>query len=221
MRRDRKGLAIVGLLLAAGCTSDSSRRDIRRDDPILGLASRPTNQPVAVATSTPTYNPPPAYTPSPPITATPTSTAALAAGGFQPLPGSSDLRIGSGSPTLGAPASNTVSPNPPSPDPRLALNGGAGVTPAGGVSPAPPPSYTGGGASAPARSGLDAAFASVAAVQPLWHRLTYNGQAREYVFSMSVPNRLNSAAPRTVEATAPTPEQSIRMALDQLQRERE
>jgi hypothetical protein len=58
-------------------------------------------------------------------------------------------------------------------------------------------------------------------VQPIWHRLIFNSQANEYLFSMSVPNRLNSAAPRTVEAAAPSAEQAIRMALDQLQRERE
>jgi hypothetical protein len=68
---------------------------------------------------------------------------------------------------------------------------------------------------------LEAAYAAVAAVQPIWHRLTFNSQSREYTFSMSVPNRLNTNAPRTVEAAAASPEGAIRMALDQLSRERE
>jgi hypothetical protein len=214
-------LAWAALLAATGCTSDQARRDTR-DDPLLGIGARPANQPAAVATSTPTYNPPPSYAPSPPITpGTPTSNAALAAGGFQPLAGGSDLRIGNGSPTLSAPAGGSVSPVPPSPDPRQFKPGGTGVSPASGVSPAPPPSYPNSSNSVSPRSGLEASYAAVAAVQPIWHRLTFNSQSNEYMFSMSVPNRLNSTAPRTVEAAAPSAEQAIRLALDQLQRERD
>jgi hypothetical protein len=207
------------MIAAAGCTADNARKD-SRDDPILGIGARPANQPSAIATSNPTYNPPPSYAPSPAITpGTPTSTAGLAAGGFQPLAGSNDLRIGSGSPTLSAPAGSTLTPNPPSPDPRKPL--GSGVTPVNGVAPAPPPSYSNSSNSVTARGGLESAFAAVDAVNPIWHRLTYNSQSREYSFSMSVPNRLNTNAPRTIEASAPSPEQAIRMALDQLSRERE
>lgn len=219
MGRAAKRWTLIAAVALAGCTSDTARRDNRRDDPLLGLSSRPPSQPAAVATSTPSYNQP-SYAPAQPVTATPTSTAALAAGGFQPLPGSNDLRIGNNSPTLSAPASSTLTPNPPSPDPRPNLNG-SGVTPVSGVSPAPPPNYPNGNSPSAPRGGLEAAYASVAVVQPIWHRLTFNGQAREYVFTMSVPNRLNTAAPRTVESAAATPEQAIRMALDQLQRERE
>jgi hypothetical protein len=218
MGRARKRIAWAALLAATGCTSDQARRDTR-DDPLLGIGARPSSQPAAVATSTPTYNSPPTYAPSPPITpGTPTSNAALAAGGFQPLAGGNDLRIGNGSPTLSAPAGGSVTPTPPSPDPRPSKSS---VTPVNGVSPAPPPSYSNSSNSVSPRSGLEAAYASVAAVQPIWHRLTFNSQANEYMFSMSVPNRLNSAAPRTIESAAPSAEQAIRMALDQLTRERE
>lgn len=220
MGRAAKRWTLIAAVALAGCTSDSARRDNRRDDPLLGLSSRPPSQPSAVATSTPTYSPPPSYTPSAPVTGTPTSNAALAAGGFQPLAGSSDLRIGNNSPTLSAPAGTALTPNPPSPDPRQKING-SGITPVSGVSPAPAPNYPNTSSPSAPRGGLEAAYASVAAVQPIWHRLTFNSQAREYVFTMSVPNRLNTAAPRTVESAAPAPEQAIRMALDQLQRERE
>lgn len=220
MGRGTKRLTWLSLIAAVGCTSDQTRRQTR-DDPLLGIGARSPSQPAAVATSQPSYNAAPAYAPSPPVTpGTPTSNAALAAGEFRPLSGGNDLRIGSGSPTLTAPvASSTLTPIPPTPDPR---KNGTGITPVNGVSPAPPPSYGNatGGANVP-RSGLDSAFASVAAVNPIWHRLTFNSQSREYTFSMSVPNRLNSSAPRTVEAAAPAPEQAIRMALDQLGRERE
>jgi hypothetical protein len=221
MGRAKKRMAWAALIAAAGCTSDQARRDTR-EDPLMGIGARPSSQPAAVATSTPTYNSPPTYAPSPPITpGTPTSNAALAAGGFQPLAGGSDLRIGNGSPTLSTPANGAITPVPPTPDPRPVKPGGAGVTPVNGVSPAPPPNYPNSSNSVSPRSGLEAAYASVAAVQPIWHRLTFNSQANEYLFSMSVPNRLNSAAPRTVEAAAPSAEQAIRMALDQLNRERE
>jgi hypothetical protein len=212
-------MAWAALLAAAGCTSDQARRDTR-DDPLLGIGARPPSNPSAVATATPSYNPPPTYSPSPPITpGTPTSNAALAAGGFQPLSGGSDLRIGNNSPTLSTPGGSTLTPVPPSPDPRPAK--GNGIATVGGVSPAPPPSYSNSSNSVSPRGGLETAYASVAAVNPIWHRLTFNSQANEYVFSMSVPNRLNSAAPRTVEASAPGAEQAIRMALDQVQREKE
>ena len=218
MGRAKKRWAWAALFAAAGCTSDQARRDAR-DDPLMGIGARPSNQPTAIATSTPTYNSPPTYAPSPPITpGAPTSNAALAAGGFQPLSGGNDLRIGSGSPTLTTPAGGTVTPVPPSADPRPTKGG---VSPVAGVTPAPPPSYSNSSNSGVQRSGLEAAYASVAAVQPIWHRLTFNSQANEYAFSMSVPNRLNTTAPRTVEAAAATPEQAIRLALDQINRERE
>src|SRR5437868_6566290 len=89
----------VALLLTAGCTTDGGR-DNRRDDPLLGLGSRSGTQPVAVATAGGGVQgpSPPAYKPQPPLTpAVPTSTAALA-GGFQPLPGGTDLRMGAATP---------------------------------------------------------------------------------------------------------------------------
>jgi hypothetical protein len=210
-------MAWAALLAAAGCTSDQSRRDTR-DDPLLGIGARPPSTPSAVATAAPSYNPPPTYSPSPPITpGTPTSNAALAAGGFQPLTGGNDLRIGNNSPNT--PGGSTLTPVPPSPDPRPGK--GNGIATVSGVSPAPPPNYSNSSNSVSPRGGLETAYASVAAVNPIWHRLTFNSQANEFVFSMSVPNRLNSAAPRNVEAAAPSAEQAIRMALDQLQREKE
>lgn len=217
MGREKKRLVWLALFAAIGCTSDQARRETR-DDPLLGIGARSPSQPAAVATNQPSYNSGPAYAPSPPITpGTPTSNAALAAGEFRPLTGGSDLRIGSGSPTLTAPvASSTLTPIPPTPDPR---KNATGITPVSGVSPAP--SYGSSANTNAPRSGLDSAYASVAAVNPNWHRLTYNSQAREYTFSMSVPNRMNSTAPRTVEAAAPSPEQAIRMALDQLNRDRD
>jgi hypothetical protein len=189
------------LLLAAGCTTDG-RRDGRTDDPLLGSGLRPGGQPVAVATATPTGTalgpPPPAYQPQPPLTvAIPTSNAALA-GGFQPLPGGNDLRIGNGAPAPAAPAGSPSAVAVPVP------------VPPPGAAAAPPPAVSSGGGT------LEQAYAAVAARNPLWHRMKFNGQTREYTFEMSLPSKLNTSVQRTVEATAATPDAAIRRALEQL-----
>ncbi len=217
MARPRPRHTAAALLLAAvGCTTDAGRRDGRTDDPLLGSGLRPANQPLAVVTANPpgsAVSPPqPAYQPRPPVTpGMPTSNAALATGGFQPLPGSNDLRIGDGSPTLGAPPANVQ----PASDPRLGTpatpTGLSSPTPAGGPVPVPPPTAAAGG-----RGGLDQAMAAVVARNPLYYRLDYNSQAREYLFKMSVTDRLNTSVQRTVEGSAPAPADAIYRALEQL-----
>jgi hypothetical protein len=224
--RPRRATVTVGraalLLLAAGCTTDWGSRDNRHDDPLLGGGARPAGQPVAVATATPTGTalgpPPPAYQPQPPLTqALPTSNAALASGGFQPLPGSSDLRIGTGSPTLGAPPGGVQLQQPTFTDPRAATPATPVSAPGAGVpsAVAPPTPMTTLPAAGP-RGSLDQAYAAVAARNPLWHRMKFNGQTREYTFAISVPSRLNAAVARTAEGTAATQAEAIQRALEQL-----
>jgi hypothetical protein len=205
----------AALLLAAGCTTDGSR-DKSREDPLLGSGARPASPPVAnvpsYPASSPVGPPPPAYQPQPPLTATtPTSNAALAAG-FQPLQGGNDLRIGSGAPTLGTPTSN------PQVQPTGTAAPPAGFSP---VTPVPPPG-------APANNpqptvavvgpggSLEQAYTAVAAQNPLGYEMKFNSQAGEYTFHLMVASRLNTAAVRHVEASAATPTEAIRRALEQL-----
>jgi hypothetical protein len=191
----------AALLLAVGCTTDGSH-DRRGDDPLLGSGLRSGAQPAAYANPAP---PPPVYQPKPPLTAaTPTSNAALA-GGFQPLSGGSDLRMGNGA--------------PPPVDPRA---GAAPAVPTGfsPVTPVPPPGQPVSNPPPAPTAGpggsLEAAYAAVAARNPLWTRLTYNGETREYLFQMKVPSRLNTAVAQTVDASASSPTEAIRRALEQL-----
>ncbi len=196
-------------LAAVGCTSDFGRRDDRNDDPLIGGGSRPANQPVAIVSANPPGGAtlaPPSY--SPQTRAAPTSTAALASGGFQPLPGSNDLRIGSGSPTLGAPAGAVALQPPAFADPKTT------ASPTALVSPAPPPGFAPTSATQ-ARGAFDAALA----LNPRFVQVTYNGESREYTCKISVPNKLNTSIPRIVEASAATEELAIRSALDQLARD--
>lgn len=196
------------LLLAAGCTTDAGSRDGKRDDPLLGMNARPAYQTPAVATSNPgavAQGPPPAYQPQPPLTpAMPTSNAALA-GGFQPLRGGNDLRIGSGAlpPPVGSAA------QPPVAQPV------AGVTPVPPPgAPAPPPATPIGAPTA--GNSLDQAYAAVTARGPLAYQMKFNSQTGEYTFQMKVPSRLNTAAIQSVEASAATPADAIRRTLEQL-----
>ncbi|MFO0810949.1 MAG: hypothetical protein U0746_20155 [Gemmataceae bacterium] len=203
------------VLAMAGCTSDFGRRDGRSDDPLLGNA-RPANQPVAVVSANPSATPtlqPPSYSPQPNLV--PTSNAALASGGFQPLSGSSDLRIGDGSASLGAPngvalQSPAFADVKPAPPPNA-----AGTA----VAPAPPPNFAPAARSnGPAGGGgLEAVVA--ANPQLRFTTLTYNGESREWTCKISVPNKLNTSVPRVVEGTAATQEQAIREALAQLARD--
>jgi hypothetical protein len=206
--------AALLLLAAAGCTSDGRSRDYR-DDPLLNIGSRSGSQPSATATSNPngsaTGPAPPAYQPRPPVTAMPTSNATLAGGGFQPLSGSNDLRIGNGQPQ-----------QPAFTDPRTMPPAGAtGPVPAGGPVPIPPPGA--GGAVVPVSAtyggALDQAYAAAAARNPLYTKLLFNSQTREYEFTLSVPSKLNASINRTGEGKAPTPAEAIRRALAQLDEE--
>src|SRR5947199_16469 len=86
-----------------------------------------------------------------------------------------------------------------------------GTTRSAGTPPAPA-----GGVPATAGGSLEQAYAAVMARGPLWHRMKFNGQTREYTFEMSVPSRLNTAVQRTVEASALAPADAIRRALEQL-----
>jgi len=226
--RPRLTLA-AALLLAAGCTSDGVR-DGRRDDPLLGAGVRATSQPVAVATAdganTAQGPPPPAYQPKPPLTAAvPTSNAALASGGFQPLQGSNDLRIGAGPPAPGVPVGGRQVPPPGGPTPAQPVSTNpAPVTavpppgapvPVGGVPPSPTGTFT-----APRGTTLEQLYGAVAARGANWHKMTYNNTTREYTFQLNVPSRLNTAVVRTVEATAAGPAEAIQRALEQLGDER-
>jgi hypothetical protein len=204
----RSGLAGL-LLLAAGCTADGSR-DGKRDDPLLGMNARPAYQaPVAAMpnpAAAPQGPPPPAYQPQPPLTsAMPTSNAALA-GGFQPLQGGGDLRIGAGA--LPPPAGSVT--QPPGVQP---VAGVTPVPPPGTPAPAPPATPIG----APAAGGsLDQLYAAVTARAPQSYRMTFNSLTGEYIFQMTVPSRLNTAAVQHIEASAATPADAIRRTLEQL-----
>ncbi len=201
------------LLLAAGCTTDSGRDASKRDDPLLGIGPRPAyqapvnqapaNQAPVVPTSNPTpasFGPPPAYQPQPPLTAaTPTSNAA---GGFQPLQGGSDLRIGAGA--FPPPAGSVAQP----------VAGVTAVPPPGTPAAAPPPATPIG---VPTAGGsLDQLYAAVTARNPLAYQMKFNSQTAEYTFQMKVPSRLNTAAIQSVEASAATPADAIRRTLEQL-----
>jgi hypothetical protein len=230
----RAGLGAL-VLAAVGCTYDGGHRDTR-DDPLLGSSARPANQPVAIATANPTGStvapPQPTYQPRTPLTpGVPTSNAALAGGGFQPLSGGSDLRIGA--PAPGGPAGNGPLPQPAFTDPRspqpaiptssgpvpvpVPAGPGSAAVPTGPV-PVPPPGA--GGATVPAGGfqggGLEQSYAAVAARGPVWHRLQYNAETRQYLFEMSVPSKLNASVVRRVEATAASPAEAIARALEQL-----
>jgi hypothetical protein len=199
------------LLLAVGCTTDNTRDNSKRDDPLLGIGARP----AYLAPATPTSNPgpvaqgppPPAYQPQPPLTAAmPTSNAALA-GGFQPLRGGNDLRIGSGAPTSpGGPVAQPVSAQP--------VPGVQAVPPPG--APTPPPTATPIGAPAVAGGTLDQLYAAVTARNPLAYQMKFNSQTGEYTFQMKVSSKLNTAAIQSVEATAATPTDAIKRTLEQL-----
>jgi hypothetical protein len=216
----------LGALAAAGCTGDGSRRD-SRDDPLLGLGARPSGQPVAIATANPNGTvgngpPPPAYQPRPPVTpALPTSNAALAAG-FQPLAGGNNLRIGNDAAVPGGPTGATPIPQPAFGDPRTAQPAGGPVPlPSGGGAPIPVPPPGAGGTTIPVSGvsgggALDQAYAAVAARNPLFSKLLYNSQTREWTFVLSVPSKLNASVQRTVEAMAATPTEAISRALEQL-----
>jgi hypothetical protein len=201
------------LLLAAGCTA-AGGSTAKRDDPLYGSNTTPTYQPAVppnpVASQPPTVATsnqgglqppaPPAYKPQPPLTpAMPTSNAALA-GGYQPLQGGQNLRIGGDNP-------------PPAFAPP--------AQPVAGVTAVPPPGTTVQPASAPitvppAGSTLDQAYAAVTAKQPLSYRMTFNSQTGEYIFQMTVPSKLNTAAVQHVEATSASPSDAIRRTLEQL-----
>jgi hypothetical protein len=197
------------LLLAVGCTTDSSRDAGKRDDPLLGIGARPAYQaplaPTSSSGSVAQGPPPPAYQPQPPLTAAmPTSNAALA-GGFQPLRGSSDLRIGAGAPA--APAGTTAQP--------------VSTQPVAGVQAVPPPGAPSPPAATPigaanAVGSLDQAYAAVTARGPLAYQMKFNSQTGEYTFQMKVPSKLNTAAVQSVEATAATPTDAIKRTLEQL-----
>jgi regulator of sigma E protease len=193
------------LLLAVGCTTDSSRDGGKRDDPLLGIGARPAYQTPATPTSNPGSvaqgPPPPAYQPQPPLTAAmPTSNAALA-GGFQPLRGGNDLRIGAGAPTApGGPVAQPVA-------------GVQAVPPPG--APASPPAATPIGVPTAAGT-LDQAYAAVTARGPLAYQMKFNSQTGEYTFQMKVPSKLNTAAVQSVEASAATPTDAIKRTLEQL-----
>ena len=201
------------LLLAGGCVTDSNR-DSKRDDPLLGIGPRPTYQTPAAPTSNPGSTavnpPPPAYQPQPPLTAAmPTSNAALA-GGFQPLRGGNDLRIGSGTPAPPPPATSPVAQTAHDAGNRgrhggpAARHANAGTA---GHSHRRPPTSAG---------SLDQAYAAVTAKGPLAYQMKFNSQTGEYTFQMKVPSKLNTAAIQSVEATAATPADAIKRTLEQL-----
>jgi hypothetical protein len=142
--------------------------------------------------------------------ALPTSNAALA-GGFQPLTGGNNLRIGNDAPALGGPSGTMPIPQP---------TGGPVPIPTGAGAPIPVPPPGAGGTMIPVSGvqggALDQAYAAVAARNPLFSKLQYNSQTREWTFVLSVPSKLNASVQRTVEAMAATPTEAIARALEQL-----
>jgi hypothetical protein len=99
--------------------------------------------------------------------------------------------------------------------PAQPTNGFSPVTPVPPPGAPTPPAPTPIGAPT-AGGSLDQLYAAVTARNPLSYRMTFNSQAGEYTFQMTVPSKLNSAAVQHIEASAATPTAAIQRTLEQL-----
>jgi hypothetical protein len=166
-------------------------------------------------------------TPALPAPSSSTSTAALAPGAFQPLDPNRELRIGNPNPpngngtptannwkgqnaqpgvTLNRPEPATPEPAPLRPEPKPEVRGAApssGLTLAGG----------------PRMMNYEQAQAVLTAKGVTWQRLETWGDAGEWKFSCSIPNRNNPNIRRTYEARANDSLGALRAVLDQIDRE--
>lgn len=214
---------ICGIVAMAGCQSATKTGGARNDDPLLGSNVAPVNAtPLDI---NPAIKNTPPTTPPPLTRATPTSAAALASGAYPPLVGGQDLRIGTAPPRSGG---NRIQPphlNPPgvlavvTADPNYGkptTPTAPGVTPldSSGVRPTnltsqPPPPLSGGG--------LDQAMATLANLNPKWHRLENQGPG-VWRFTCSVPDRIEPSKSRTYETEGATAASAVQAALERIGR---
>jgi hypothetical protein len=212
-------LPFAVLLLLAGCAGE----DRPSADPLMG------GSPARPAAGRP---PQAAAGPTPPLPApsSSTSTAALAPGAFQPLDPNRDLRIGNGDAagagtktastgnnnwkgqgaqpgvTLNRPEPATPETPPLRPEPKPEVRG---VAPSGGLTLA-------GG---PRTMSYEQAESVLTAKGVTWQRLETWGDAGEWKFSCSIPNRNNPNIRRTYEARAHDSLGALRAVLDQIDKE--
>jgi hypothetical protein len=214
--------AIMGLALLAGCQTGKSGV-ASNPDPLFGQTAPPIQAtPLAgnpaVATGTlgqPTANTQPLAQP------TIASPAVLASGGYSPLAGGQDLRIGT--PPLNA--GNRVLPRSQTPpgviaavtaDPdygklRDAVSGVVPLDAAGNHA----------GSSSPTGhlGGLEQTLNAIAAYNPKWHKLE-NAGAGSWRFSCSIPDRNEPNKSRTYEGEGVTAMAAVQGVLDRIGQDR-
>lgn len=188
----------------AGCATD----DYGGHDPLLG--GPPIPKPSATP-ATPTAAPKNmSVVPPLPASNTNTSTAALAGGGFQPLDGRHDLRIGTnrgasagGDPWRG-PGSQTgvILRQPEAVNNTTAVNNN--TVQVGGI---PKPTY-------------EQAKTKLAARGVLWQRLETSGESGEWKFSCGTPSPRDPNLRRTYEAKAPDPVTAMQAVIEQMDKDR-
>ncbi len=205
-RRARAGLGVALWMGLCGCAADSRVAG----DPLTGdrtAAALPSKYTPGGAVKAP----PPAALPAPHGAG---STAALASGAFPQFDGGRELRIGagrepnatttSGNTWRGSGASGGVTLNRPEPLDAAPSGSAPGFTPAGGTS-------------RPLTE--EQAWAQVEARGATWQRLETWGEAGEWKFSCSVPNRQNPSVRRFYEARANDRLSAMRAVLEQMDRE--
>jgi hypothetical protein len=213
-------LPFAVFLLLAGCASE----DRPTTDPLVG---GPPARPAAGRGPQAAAGAPAGPTPALPAPSSSTSTAALAPGAFQPLDPNRELRIGNpNTPNANAtptannwkgqdaqpgvtlhrpePATPESAPLRPEPKPEV-----RGVAPSGGLTLA-------GG---PRMMNSEQAQSVLTAKGVTWQRLETWGDAGEWKFSCSIPNRNNPNIRRTYEARATDSLGALRAVLDQIDRE--
>ncbi len=214
--------ALCALALFAGCNNITNRNPAPSADPLLvgpaapAPASAPSSPGATVGAPIATANPPPATAPAPvaplpppPASADTPSTASLAIGGASRTP-------------AGSPLAQPIAP--PSPQ---SWQGSA----EGAVLNAPQPLYqpvarrdpSMARTVAPVSAGrvmtYEQAQALLAARGVKWQRLETWGDAGNWKFSCSIPNRQNAFISRTYEAQAPSYLAAVQAVLAQIESE--
>jgi hypothetical protein len=206
--------------LFAGCASE----DRPTNDPLVGgppARPAPGRSPQTVAGTAA------GPTPALPAPSSSTSPAALAPGSFQPLDSNRELRIGNGDSsnvkttmtgnnwkgqnapsgvTLNRPEPATPESAPLRPEPRPEVRGAA---PSGALT------FAGGNR----MMSYEQAEAVLTAKGVTWQRLETWGDAGEWKFSCSIPNRNNPNIRRTYEARSNDSLGALRAVLDQIDRD--
>jgi hypothetical protein len=215
-------LPVALVLLLAGCASE----DRPASDPLVGgpparSATGRSPQAAAGALAGPT---PPLPAPS-----SSTSPAALAPGAFQPLDPNRELRIGNGDTGSGTARTTSTGNNwkGQNAQPGVTLNRPEPTTPeTPPLRPEPKPearaAAPSGGVTLAGGSRLmnyEQAEAVLTGKGVTWQRLETWGDAGEWKFSCSIPNRNNPNIRRTYEARAHDSLGALRAVLDQIDRD--